>query len=65
MLIDDIEYFLPFSDFPWFRAAPVSAIMNVARPHGEHLYWPDLDIDLELESIRQPQHYPLIAQSEA
>ncbi len=55
------ELFLPFSDFPWFKAAPVSAIINVQRPQPDHLYWPYLDVDLCVESIRHPEKFPLIA----
>lgn len=61
LLVDEAEYFLPFEHFPWFRAAPVAAILNVERLHGEHLYWPDLDVDLELDAIRHPDRYPLVA----
>jgi len=64
LLLDDSEYFLPFVHFPWFRAAPVSAILNVERLHAEHLYWPNLDVDLELNSILSPENYPLIADDE-
>ena len=61
LLMDEAEYFLPFVYFPWFRAAPVAVILRVERLHGEHLYWPDLDVDLELDSIRHPERYPLVA----
>lgn len=64
LLLDDSEYFLSFAQFPWFRAAPVAAILNVERLHAEHLYWPDLDVDLELDSIRTPEAYPLVARNE-
>ena len=63
LLLDESEYFLPFAQFPWFRAAPVAAILNVERLHAEHLYWPDLDVDLELNSIRSPEDYPLLARN--
>lgn len=65
LLLDGREYFLPFAEFPWFRAASVAAILNVELVHAEHLYWPDLDVDLELESIRAPETYPLIARDGA
>lgn len=61
--IDGEELFLPFADFPWFREATVAAIVAVERPHGEHLYWPLLDVDLELDSIRYPDRYPHVAES--
>ena len=61
LLLGDRELFLAFSSFPWFRHAPVSAILNVEWPQLHHLYWPDLDVDLAVESIEHPERYPLIA----
>lgn len=61
VLVDDREMFLPFDEFPWFKAAPVQAIHNVERPQPEHLYWPDLDVDLTIDSIEHPERYPLRA----
>ncbi len=61
VLVDDRELFLPFDLFPWFKAAAVQAIHNVERPQPGHLYWPDLDVDLTLDSIEHPEHYPLKA----
>lgn len=61
VLLSDRELFLPFAEFPWFRSAPVGAILNVERPQLHHLYWPDLDIDLSVDSIEHPERYPLRA----
>ena len=61
VLIGDEELFLPFRDFPWFEAASVSAILNVELQGAHHLYWPDLDIDLTVDSIKHPEKYPLIS----
>ena len=61
VLVDDEELALPFSEFPWFRSATIDQVLNVVRPSGPHLYWPDLDVDLSLDSIRHPDHYPLKA----
>lgn len=61
MLVNAKEYFLAFKDFPWFRETTVSQITNVRLLLPHHLYWPDLDVDLELESIENPEKYPLIA----
>lgn len=63
LLLEDRELFLPFDEFPWFRDAPVAAILHVQRPQPHHLYWPDLDVDLTLESIEHPDRYPLIARA--
>ena len=61
LLVDERELFVPFADFPWFSQAPVSAILNVERPHPGHLYWPDLDVDLAEESIEHPDRYPFVS----
>jgi len=60
LLIREREYFLPYNDFPWFNDAKLSEIQNVKLLHPHHLYWPDLDIDLELESILNVKKYPFI-----
>lgn len=60
LLLEDGERFLPFSDFPWFRDAPIAKLVNVTLASEDHLYWPDLDIDLSVESIDHPSRFPLI-----
>jgi hypothetical protein len=46
--------------------APASAttfrITHVHLPSPHHLYWPDLDVDLAVESIEHPEQYPLVSQ---
>lgn len=61
VLIDDREFFLPFEQFPWFKQASVEAIVRLERPHPGHLHWPDLDVDLSVDSIEHPERYPLLA----
>jgi hypothetical protein len=63
LLLANRELFLPFSDFPWFKGASISAILNVEWPQPHHLYWPDLDVDLAVESIEQPGRYPLVSRA--
>lgn len=63
LLLGDREMFLPFDQFPWFRDARVSEILKVEWPQPHHLYWPDLDIDLAVESIESPEQYPLISKA--
>lgn len=55
------EYFLAFVDFPWFRAATLQQLFNIEFSHGDHLYWPELDVDLNLERIEYPEKFPLVA----
>jgi Protein of unknown function (DUF2442) len=61
LLIDERELFLPFEEYPWFKRAPVEAIIQLVQPRPGHLRWPDLDIDLSVESIEHPERYPLKA----
>jgi len=64
-MVGEEEFFLPFDEFPWFKEAPLQSILAVQRQGPEHLYWPDLDVDLTLESIRHPEKYPLISKAGA
>ena len=61
LLADDEELLLPFEQFPWFKNATIEQIMTVERPTADHLYWPLLDVDLALQSVRDPASFPLIA----
>jgi len=65
LVIGDRELFLPFENFPWFRDAPIRKVLNVELPAVHHLYWPDLDIDLAVESIEHPERYPLVSRGRA
>ena len=47
------------ADFPWFVDAPIGKLMNVQWPSDDHLYWPDLDVDLSVRSIEHPEEFPL------
>ena len=60
LLVQGIEYFLPYEHFPWFKNATISKIQNVCLLGKKHLYWPALDVDLELESLADVEKYPLI-----
>ena len=61
LLMADEELFVSFKEFPWFKDASVSEILNVERPQPHHLYWPGLDVDVAVESIRHPEKFPLIS----
>jgi len=62
-MVDGHEYFLDFDLFPWFRQATVEQLCDVELLHKEHLYWPKLDIDLDLDRIKHPERYPLVART--
>ena len=60
LLAHGTEHFLAYPDFAWFRDAPLAAVLNVEEPSRNHFYWPDLDVDLGLESIDHPERFPLV-----
>ena len=61
LLLNEEELFLSFEHFPWFREAVVAKVLQVELLSPNHLYWPELDIDLDVESIRSPEKYPLVS----
>lgn len=61
LLLNEQEVFLPFDKFPWFQDAPIGKVVHVELPSAQHLYWPELDVDLEVESILHPEQYPLVS----
>ncbi|MFT7722741.1 MAG: DUF2442 domain-containing protein [Roseateles sp.] len=61
LLLDDEELAVPFSEFPWFKSAAIGQLVAVERPTPDHLYWPLLDIDLSVASIRKPADFPLVS----
>ena len=60
LYLNSKEYFLSYEQFPWFKEARVKEIYNVQLHHENHLYWPDLDIDLHVKSIENPEKCPKI-----
>ena len=61
LLVNAREYFLAFADFPWFRGATLQQLFTVELNHTDHLYWPELDVDLDLERIQYPEKFPLVS----
>jgi len=55
------EYFLPHDEFPWFKEAKIADILNVELLHDFHLFWPSLDVDLNLNSLEDLSKTPLIS----
>jgi predicted nucleic acid-binding protein len=51
LLVGEKEYFLNYKDFHWFQNATVKQICNIVFEHGYHLHWPDLDVDLDINSL--------------
>jgi hypothetical protein len=64
-LLGDEELAVPFTDFTWFKRATIEQLSDVQRPTANHLYWPQLDIDLSVESIRSPENFPRVSRGAA
>jgi len=62
LFVGEQEVFVSFKDFPWFKDASIRQISRVELPSAHHLYWPDLDIDLAVDSLTHPERYPLMSQ---
>ena len=65
LLIGEEEVFLSYEDFLWFKYVSVREILNVQEPTHGRFYWPDLDVDLGMETIRHPDRFPLRARHDA
>jgi len=61
LLDEEEELFISFIEFPWFHKASIEQLFIVERPQAHHLYWPELDIDLHIDSIRHPERFPLVS----
>jgi len=61
LLLGERELFVSFRDFPWFRDASVGKISRVEWLSSDHLYWPELDVDLSVRSIEHSEEFPLQA----
>lgn len=61
LLLEGRELFLPFATFPWFKSAAIGQLVNVELPRPDYLRWPDLDVDLHVDSILHPDAYPLVS----
>ena len=59
------ELFLSYDDFPWFKEASIGSVTKVEEPSPGHFYWPELDVDLGLETIEHPERFPLKSRADA
>ncbi len=61
LCLSDEEFFLSYEDYPFFKTAKVNDIYQVELHHKNHLYWPNLDVDLSVDILKNPHHFPLLA----
>ena len=63
LFLDGEELLVPFVQFPWFKKATIEQLSDVQWPTPNHLYWPQIDTDLSVESIRDPSAFPLMSKA--
>ena len=54
------DYFVSYNRVPWLRDARVGSVLNVQMCGRYAIEGPELDIDLEIDSLRHPERYPLV-----
>jgi len=56
---------MSFQQYPYFKDQTLNSIQKVQLLHGYHLYWPDLDVDLEIDNLENPGKYKLRSKAPA
>jgi hypothetical protein len=59
LFVNGHEYFLNYRDYPYFKDQTLKTIQKVELLHDYHLYWTDLDIDLEIDNLENHEKYHL------
>jgi hypothetical protein len=60
VLIENNEYFIPFTDYPGFKNASLNQVFKVRFYPPTQLHWEDIDVDIELQALMKPESFPLI-----
>ncbi len=60
LLVKGQDYFVSFNRLPWLKDAPIMSALNVRLSGRDAIEWPDLDVDLEIDSLRYPERYPIV-----
>lgn len=61
LCLRDQEFFLSYEEYPFFGKARIPDIYEVELHHDTHLHWPALDVDLSVDILKNPPHFPLIS----
>jgi hypothetical protein len=51
---------MSYKEYPFFEKAPIKAVAFIEIDSMGNLHWPELDVDIEVDSLRNPEKYPLI-----
>ena len=60
ILVNGEEFFMSYKEYPVFENAPIKAVAILEVDSIGNLHWPELDVDIEIDSLRNPESYPLI-----
>ena len=58
--VEGQDYFLSYNRVPWMREATINDVLNVRMSGKNAIEWPQLGVDLEIDSLRHPERYPLL-----
>ena len=54
------DYFLSYNRVPWMKDATINEVLDIRMSGKNAIEWPKLDVDLEVESLKHPERYPLL-----
>lgn len=54
------DFFISYNRMPWLKDARISDVLNVRMAGRSAIEWEALGVDLEIESLKHPERYPLI-----
>ncbi|HOE63185.1 MAG TPA: DUF2442 domain-containing protein [Candidatus Sumerlaeota bacterium] len=60
LMVEEQEYFVPFDDYPMFKKASVEQVFSFQQISPTQFHWHELDVDIELEALKEPNRFPLI-----
>ncbi len=58
--VQGCDYFLSYNRIPWMKDARISDVLNIRMSGRSAIEWEALGVDLEIESLKHPERYPLI-----
>ncbi|MFT3929761.1 MAG: hypothetical protein QM709_05595 [Spongiibacteraceae bacterium] len=56
--VHDRTFFLSYYDFPWFKDKPMRAVLHVEEPTPGEFYWPEINVNLGVDTLKSPHRYP-------
>ena len=59
VLVNGNEFFMSYKEYPFFENAPIKALAILEVDSFGNLHWPELDVDIEADTLYNPENYPL------